>query len=311
MVLVSPRLMRPALRVPARGGDRGPSGLRRRARGHRRAGGAAPQRQALPAAAGGQSRPPPAGARAAPGRPAVIALEVADLAVIASRTLGLDTDRVLDLLDVAAAERALDRARPGSDPADPAGQAAVLLHALVRERPLRDGNQQVALAAMLQFLAVNGWDVDSDPPGPVADMVTRLAAGTAGTTAVADMLAPRLRPRPELPLIGRIKEATLRTRRKGMFMQFTDRARRVVVLAENEARGLGHGFTGTEHLLLGLLAEGEGVAAQALASLGAGYDQARERALSLLAGVGEQADPRTRLVRLAVPRDLADATDQL
>src|SRR6266581_1672275 len=200
--------------------------------------------------------------------------------------------QALDLLDVAAAERALDRARPGSDPADPAGQAAVLLHALVRERPLRDGNQQVALAAMLQFLAVNGWDVDSDPPGPVADMVTRLAAGTAGTTAVADMLAPRLRPsgraasrvkeapmrpRPELPLIGRIREATLRTRRKGMFMQFTDRARRVVVLAENEARGLGHGFTGTEHLLLGLLAEGEGVAALALESLGISLEEARDR----------------------------------
>ena len=314
----------------------------------------------------------------------MIPLEVADLAVIASRTLGLDTDRVLDLLDAAAAGRALDRARPGSDPAGPAGQAAVLLHALVRERPLRDGNQQVALAAMLQFLAVNGWDVDSDPPGPVADMLApRLRPSGRAASRVKE--AP-MRPRPELPLIGRIKEATLRTRRKGMFMQFTDRARRVVVLAENEARGLGHGFAGTghlllgllaegegvaaqvleplgisleeargrveeiagrgqgapaghipftpratkvlelalqeavqlghsyigtEHLLLALLAEGEGVAAQVLASLGVGYDQARERALSLLAGVGEQADPRTRLVRLAVPRDLADATDQL
>ena len=213
-----------------------------------------------------------------------------NLVVIASRTLGLDTGLVLDLLDVAAAERALELARPGSDPADPAGQAAVLLHALMRERPLRDGNERVALAAMLQFLAVNGWDVDPDPPAPIAALVTRLAADAADTTDVADMLAPRLRPsgraasrakeapmrpRPALPLVGRIKEATLRTRRKGMFMRFTDRARKVVVLAQAEARGLGHGFVGTEHLLLGLLAEGEGVAAQVLESLGISLEEAR------------------------------------
>jgi hypothetical protein len=47
--------------------------------------------------------------------------------------------------------------RPGGGPGDPAGLAATLLHALVRERPLGRGNDQVALAAMLQFLALNGW----------------------------------------------------------------------------------------------------------------------------------------------------------
>jgi hypothetical protein len=47
--------------------------------------------------------------------------------------------------------------------AGPALRAAALLHALARQRPLRRGNQQVALAAMLQFLAINGWDLD---PGP-------------------------------------------------------------------------------------------------------------------------------------------------
>ena len=90
----------------------------------------------------------------------MIALEVADLVLIASRTLGLDTGQVLDLLDPAAAEHALAQARPGSEPADPGTCAAVLLHALVRQRPLRRGNQQVALAAMLQFLALNGWDMN-------------------------------------------------------------------------------------------------------------------------------------------------------
>ncbi len=53
----------------------------------------------------------------------MIALDVADLVVIASRMLGLDTGQVLDLLDVAAAERALAQARPGSKAAGPGSKA--------------------------------------------------------------------------------------------------------------------------------------------------------------------------------------------
>ena len=53
-----------------------------------------------------------------------------------------------------------------------------------------------------------------------------------------------------------------------MFERFTDRARRVVVLAQEEARLLNHNYIGTEHILLGLIHEGEGVAAKALESLG-------------------------------------------
>jgi len=213
----------------------------------------------------------------------VIALEVADLVVIASRTLKLDTGRVLDLLDPAAAEHALAQAEPDSEPGDPASQAAALLHALVRQRPLRRGNEQVALAAMLQFLALNGWDVDPDPPGPVAAVVAKLAAGALGTKDLTDWLAPRLRPgdraearvkeapmrgRPALPLAERIKKATMRKQPKGMFQRFTDRARRAVHLAQEEARLLRHDYVGTEHLLLALLYEEEGVAAKALALLG-------------------------------------------
>ena len=53
-----------------------------------------------------------------------------------------------------------------------------------------------------------------------------------------------------------------------MFERFTDRARRVVVLAQEEARMLNHNYIGTEHILLGLIHEGEGVAAKALESMG-------------------------------------------
>jgi prophage maintenance system killer protein len=337
----------------------------------------------------------------------MIALEVADLVLIASRTLGLDTGRVLDLVDVAAAENALAEAQPGSESADPALRAAALLHALARQRPLRRGNQQVALAAMLQFLAVNGWDMDPDPPGPVAAMVAGLAAGTAGTRDAAALLAPRLRPgdqhnrrghddrakeapmrpRPALSLAERTKNALLAPRRTRVYPRgFTDRHKQAVDLAMEQARQRGHEHLGTEHLLLGLLGAGDGVAVQVLASmgipleearsrvenitghgagtragriqptpqarrvlgltlrealalghtdvgtghlllallreghgiaaqvltaLGADHARVREQVLGLTASADEQAGPQARLVRMAIPAALADAVEQL
>ena len=62
-----------------------------------------------------------------------------------------------------------------------------------------------------------------------------------------------------------------------MFERFTDRARRVLVLAQEEARLLNHGFLGTEHVLIGLIHEGEGVAAKALEPYGIGLDEVRRR----------------------------------
>ena len=62
-----------------------------------------------------------------------------------------------------------------------------------------------------------------------------------------------------------------------MFERFTDRARRVLVYAQEEARLLNHSFIGTEHILLGLLHDGEGVAAQALSELEISLEDVRER----------------------------------
>jgi ATP-dependent Clp protease ATP-binding subunit ClpA len=62
-----------------------------------------------------------------------------------------------------------------------------------------------------------------------------------------------------------------------MFERFTDRARRVVVLAQEEARMLDHNYIGTEHILLGLIHEGEGVAAKALTSLGISLQAVRQQ----------------------------------
>ena len=73
-----------------------------------------------------------------------------------------------------------------------------------------------------------------------------------------------------------------------MFERFTDRARRVVVMAQEEARKMNHKYIGTEHLLLGLLAEGEGVAAKSLGSLGIDLNSTRETVIETV-GVGQQA----------------------
>jgi ATP-dependent Clp protease ATP-binding subunit ClpC len=73
-----------------------------------------------------------------------------------------------------------------------------------------------------------------------------------------------------------------------MFERFTDRARRVVVLAQEEARILNHDYIGTEHLLLGLVHEGEGVAARALTSLGISLHGVREQVEEII-GPGKSA----------------------
>jgi len=72
-----------------------------------------------------------------------------------------------------------------------------------------------------------------------------------------------------------------------MFERFTDRARRVVVLAQEEAKMLNHNYIGTEHILLGLIHEGEGVAAKALESLGISLDAVREQVQDII-GQGQQ-----------------------
>jgi hypothetical protein len=73
-----------------------------------------------------------------------------------------------------------------------------------------------------------------------------------------------------------------------MFERFTDRARRVVVLAQEEARMLNHNYIGTEHVLLGLVREGEGVAAKALKSLGVSLEAVRQQVEEII-GQGQHA----------------------
>jgi ATP-dependent Clp protease ATP-binding subunit ClpC len=73
-----------------------------------------------------------------------------------------------------------------------------------------------------------------------------------------------------------------------MFQRFTDRARRVVVLAQHEARTLDHDYIGTEHILLGLIEEGRGVATTALTSMGISLEEMRQ---AVQDSIGRGAQP--------------------
>jgi ATP-dependent Clp protease ATP-binding subunit ClpA len=87
-----------------------------------------------------------------------------------------------------------------------------------------------------------------------------------------------------------------------MFERFTDRARRVIVLAQEEARQLNHNYVGTEHILLGLIREGHGVAAEALAAMRISLDEARREVEAIIGRGTEQPSghipftPRTQKV---------------
>jgi ATP-dependent Clp protease ATP-binding subunit ClpC len=85
-----------------------------------------------------------------------------------------------------------------------------------------------------------------------------------------------------------IRLFTLEGKVRQMFERFTDRARRVVVLAQEEARMLNHNYIGTEHILLGLIHEGEGVAAKGLESLGISLEAVRSQVEEII-GQGQQA----------------------
>jgi ATP-dependent Clp protease ATP-binding subunit ClpA len=94
---------------------------------------------------------------------------------------------------------------------------------------------------------------------------------------------------------------------------FTPRAKKVLELSLREALQLGHNYIGTEHILLGLIREGEGVAAQVLVKLGADLTRVRQQVVQVLSGYagGEDVGTRMLLVRMTVPDDLREAEEQL
>jgi ATP-dependent Clp protease ATP-binding subunit ClpA len=94
---------------------------------------------------------------------------------------------------------------------------------------------------------------------------------------------------------------------------FTPRAKKVLELSLREALQLGHNYIGTEHILLGLIREGQGVAAKVLVKLGADLARVRQQVVQVLSGYagGEDVGARMRLVRMTVPDDLREAEERL
>ena len=238
------------------------------------------------------------------------ALNVADLVVIAGQVLGVAPGTALDQLDLAAAEAALAEAARADPPeAGPAGAglaAAVLIQALLHRRPFPGRSQQVAVAAGLQLLALNGWQADLDPPRAALIVVEGLAAGQLSPADAAAWLSPRLSPYSIPP----IREASMRSRlprllravdprpRAGVqtpvtgFMPFTDDARDVVVLARAEADRLGLDRPpGSAEHLLALADTGQSVAAQALRRLGITPEAARRQLAQTAARYQPPAPP--------------------
>jgi hypothetical protein len=265
------------------------------------------------------------------------ALDVAGLVVIAGRALGIGTDAALAQIDIPAAQAALGESPPPRAFRDRAAAAAAwagLVRALLRHPPFPGHRQHLAAAAGLQFLAVNGWQADLDPPAAAAVVIEALACGRLTPAGAADWLAPRLYqrsvPRPGneparalqrgLRLLSPLPGAGAAGIAVGgrMLARFTDQAVAVIAFAQQEARRLGHDHFDPEHLLLGLISQDEGVAVQALNNLGISLDELRWQLQGSL-GHGQQSPagpirpsrPRgQKALNSALPEALAMAGDR-
>jgi len=227
----------------------------------------------------------------------VIHLDLADVVVIAARVLGAEPADVLAVADLDGVEAALAKARRCDSPPR---AAATLLHGLALRQPFGPGSGEVALLGALQLLALNGREVrDLGAPDVARKLLDRTAQGTADVDELCAWLVAggsgitEIKERPIAEAIRRVRE--LRPRRQKdkeseeeMFERFTSRARQVVVLAQDEARRLNHNYIGTEHILLGLIHEGEGVAAKALESLGISLEVVRAQVEEII-GQGQSA----------------------
>ena len=159
-----------------------------------------------------------------------------------------------------------------------------------------------ALELLDRAAAVAAGRIDNDSDSSIAERLANIRAETGAAVDAHDYNLAAVLHEQELSLLSRQQNRTVNnipthrivevteadvsraladfprlTPGGEMFERFTDRARRVVVLAQEEARMLNHNYIGTEHLLLGLIHEGQGVAAMALESLGIDLEMVRQQ----------------------------------
>jgi hypothetical protein len=197
---------------------------------------------------------------------------------------------------------------------DTAEAAVALMDALLRHPPFPAHREQIAVAAGLQFLAVNGWQANLDVPGAAAIVIERLASGRLTPVQAASWLAARLSPESGWPAgqgprrdmhpprspVAQIARAVRRHYFRGNRpspliihigrddmpggvitpvtgrMAFTGHARNALILARQESSRLGRP-RGPEHILLGLVGADDGLAVKALERLGVGPEAVREQ----------------------------------
>jgi prophage maintenance system killer protein len=200
-----------------------------------------------------------------------------DVLAVAGRAMSCDSRTVVDRTDLDRLAPVLEAMRSSAGAGDAVTAAATLLHGLVREKPFRGPNRRIAVLATLHLLALNELDLELEL-FDLNRLLDDLASGATSVSYLTHQLRGMVR-----PLLNELSKVE-----GNMFERFTDRARRVVVLAQEEARGLSHNYIGTEHILLGLIHEGKGVAAKALKNLEISLDAARAQVEEII-GQGQQA----------------------
>jgi hypothetical protein len=194
------------------------------------------------------------------------------LVLVASRVRGRTPEQVLGELDLDAAQRCLDAAcREGAD--SPRRQASALLTSIVQEHPFAHDNDLIALMVAAQLLGEVGLVVTFEPTAELSALLDQLRSREAVVDDVLDFIASNSECHEEKP---------------SMFERFTPRARHVLSEAKHAAEDLRHNFIGTEHLLLGLLAVEDGIAAQVLRDLGVVSGEVKRR-IQELVGSGPKA----------------------
>ncbi|WP_427893654.1 Clp protease N-terminal domain-containing protein [Kribbella sp. GL6] len=232
-----------------------------------------------------------------------------DVLAVAARVLRCASDDVVRRSNLDAIDRVLADVRRTGGLAEAAG---VLLAGLVRARPFDGANRVVAVAVVLQLVSLNGAELRLEPVVDVDELLDRITAGAADDAEAGDFVRSRLEYHPvaaedlqdalriellltEESLAFDVEQEWWRGIR--MYEQFGQEARQIIVLAQEEARGLDHVYVGTEHLLLGVIVEGSGPASSVLADLGITAPAVRDLVVEIIgrgkSGAGTAAIPFT------------------
>jgi hypothetical protein len=221
-------------------------------------------------------------------------LDLYDVLAVAAGVWRVDADAAIRRTDLEAVELGLAAARMAYDEgriAEPlvglAEALAALLVRFVQDRPFEGANRMVTVAVLLQCAGQNGRDLQLEPVDQLDRLIDRIRSGLATGPEIVESLRARLCAAPPLGEPTAPGDIQFDFEEGHMFEKFTDRARRVMVLAQEEARLLQHDYIGTEHVLIAIAHEGEGIAAKVLANVNVSETTARAVVIDIV-GQGDK-----------------------